>query len=87
MLLGGNVNYTAKHRNGAKRMWTPEYLTLPENAAKMIQAGITSEKEAIDQYQMHIKMIQDDCVTAVLARIIKDEEYHIMLLRGLLEEL
>ena len=53
----------------------------------MIQAGITSEKEAIDQYQMHIKMIQDDCVTAVLARIIKDEEYHIMLLRGLLEEL
>lgn len=87
VLLGGNVNYTAKHRNGAKRMWTPEYLTLPENAAKMIQAGITSEKEAIDQYQMHIKMIQDDCVTAVLARIIKDEEYHIMLLRGLLEEL
>ena len=87
VLLGGNVNYTAKHRNGAKRMWTTEYLTLPENAAKMIQAGITSEKEAIDQYQMHIKMIQDDCVTAVLARIIKDEEYHIMLLRGLLEEL
>lgn len=87
VLLGGNVNYTAKHRNGAKRMWTPEYLTLPENAVKMIQTGISSEKEAIEQYQMHIKMIQDDCVTAVLARIIKDEEYHIMLLRGLLEEL
>ncbi len=87
VLLGGNVNYTAKHRNGAKRMWTPEYLTLPENAVKMIQTGISSDKEAIEQYQMHIKMIQDDCVTAVLARIIKDEEYHIMLLRGLLEEL
>jgi len=87
VLLGGNVNYTAKHKNGAKRMWTPEYLTLPESGVKMIQTGITSEKEAIEQYQMHIKMIQDDCVNAVLARIIKDEEYHIMLLRGLLEEL
>lgn len=87
VMLGGNVNYTAKHRNGAKRMWTPEYLTIPEHAVKMIQADITAEKDAVEQYQMHIKMIQDDCVDAVLARIIKDEEYHIMLLRNLLEEL
>ena len=87
VMLGGNVNYTAKHRNGAKRMWTPEYLTIPEHAVKMIQADITAEKDAVEQYQMHIKMIQDDCVDAVLARIVKDEEYHIMLLRNLLEEL
>ena len=87
VLLGGNVNYTAKHRNGAKRMWSPEYLTIPENAVKMIQADIAAEKDAIEQYRMHIKMIQDDCVGAVLARIIKDEEYHIMLLRNLLEDL
>lgn len=53
----------------------------------MLQADIAAEKDAIEQYQMHIKMIQDDCVDAVLARIIKDEEYHIMLLRNLMEEL
>ncbi len=35
---------------------------------------------------MHMKMIKDDCVNAVLERIVKDEEYHIMLLRMLLEE-
>ena len=87
VLLGGNVNYTAKHRNGVKRMWSPEFLTIPEHAAKMLQADIAAEKDAIEQYQMHIKMIQDDCVDAVLARIIKDEEYHIMLLRNLMEEL
>ena len=63
-------------RNGCGRLST-----------KMIQADIAAEKDAIEQYQMHIKMIQDDCVDAVLARIIKDEEYHIMLLRNLLEEL
>lgn len=46
-------------------------------------ADIEAEREAINQYKMHIKMINDDCVNAVLARIIKDEEYHIMILQSL----
>ena len=50
---------------------------------QMIRADIEAEKDAISQYKMHIKMINDDCVNAVLARIIKDEEYHIMLLQAL----
>jgi len=36
---------------------------------------------------MHIGMIGDECVKAVLERIIKDEEYHIMILQVLLEEM
>ena len=32
-------------------------------------------------------MIEDECVDAVLERIIKDEEYHIMLLETLMREL
>lgn len=36
---------------------------------------------------MHIKMIKDNYVTAVLARIIKDEEYHIAMLKALMMEL
>ena len=86
ILLGGNVDFTAKGRNGRRVMWTPEYLVLPEQAKKMLLAGIEAEKEAIRQYEMHIKMIKDDCVDAVLERIIKDEEYHIMLLQMLLQE-
>ena len=39
------------------------------------------------QYRNHISMIKDDCVNAVLLRIIKDEEYHILLLQALMEEL
>ncbi len=65
------------------RLWTPEYLTLADQAGKMIAANIEAEQAAIRQYQMHMKMIQDDHVNAVLARIIKDEEYHIFLLRSL----
>lgn len=86
-LLGGKINFTAKQKNGRQKMWTPEYLSIPENARGMILADIESEKSAIAQYRMHIKMINDKYVNAVLARIIKDEEYHIMLLQSLLMEL
>lgn len=85
-LLGGDVDFTAKDRNGRRKMWTPGYLTIPENIEKMILADIEAEKGAINQYRMHIKMIRDDCINAVLERIIQDEEYHIMMLRSLLEK-
>lgn len=85
-LLGGKLSFAAKQNNGRQRMWTPEYLTLPETAGRMILADIEAEKAAIHQYKMHIKVIQDGCVNAVLERIIQDEEYHIMLLQTLLRE-
>lgn len=84
VLLGGNINFVAKYRNGGAKVWTPEYLQIPENLKNMLLADIEAEKAAIAQYEAHIKMIKDDCVTAVLARIIRDEEYHIMLLHTML---
>jgi len=82
-LLGGKIDYTARYQNGRQKVWTREYLDIPANIGQMIRADIEAEKDAISQYKMHIKMINDDCVNAVLARIIKDEEYHIMLLQAL----
>lgn len=82
-LLGGKVDFAAKQPNGRMRLWTPEYLTLPDQIEKMIAADIEAEQAAANQYRMHIKMIRDTDVNAVLGRIIKDEEYHIMLLRSL----
>lgn len=82
-LLGGTVNYAARQPNGHMRLWSPEYLTLPDQIGKMVAANIEAEQAAIAQYQMHMKMIRDEHVNAVLARIIKDEEYHIFLLRSL----
>lgn len=86
-LLGGNIGFAAKQRNGKQKMWTPEYLILSSETEKMLLAGIESEKAAINQYRMHMRMISDKHINAVLARIIKDEEYHIMLLQSLLEEM
>lgn len=85
-LLGGSICFIARQPNGKQRMWTPEYLTIPETAQKMIAADIEAEKAAIQQYMMHIKLIHDQHVNAVLNRIIKDEEYHIMLLQALLAQ-
>ena len=45
-----------------------------EHAKKMLLADIESEKGAIYQYRMHMRMIKDNYINAVLARIIKDEE-------------
>ena len=85
-LLGGVVDFAVRQQNGRPKMWTPEYLTIPEQVRPMLLADIEAERAAIKQYTMHMKMIQDDCVNAVLARIIKDEEYHIMLLQALLQD-
>lgn len=82
-LLGGCIDFTAKQDDGKRKMWTPECLDIPENVNKMLLADIAAEKAAISQYKEHINVINDDCVNAVLARIIKDEEYHIMILQCL----
>ena len=85
-LLGGSVDYIARTRNGHSQMWTPKYLTIPGNLREMVIADIESEKDAIRQYKMHIEMIRDNNVNAVLARIIRDEEYHIIMLQALMAE-
>lgn len=82
-LLGGNIDFTAKYRDGRQNMWTPQYLKIRDNAKEILEMAIDSEKAAINQYKMHIKMIKDDGINAVLERIIKDEEYHIMILQAL----
>lgn len=85
-LLGGSVDFVARHRDGSQIMWTPKNLSLPHTSKEMIVADIESEVAAIKQYGMHINMINDACVNDVLKRIIKDEEYHITILKALLEE-
>lgn len=86
-LLGGVVDFAARQRSGKKQLWTPAYLTIPESPKDMLVADIEAEKAAIAQYQMHMRMMDDDCVNVVLSRIIQDEEYHIMLLHTLWKEI
>ena len=87
VLLGGNIGYTASSRNGRAVMWSPSFANIPSECSRMLQADIEAEIEAINQYEMHISWIKDECVNAVLRRIIQDEEYHIMMLKTLAKEL
>ncbi len=86
-LLGGEVSFSVKQQNGKQMLWTPDYLTLSRDTKRMLCADMEAERDAIAQYEAHIRKIKDDCVDAVLRRIIRDEEYHIMLLQGLMAEL
>lgn len=80
VLLGGSIDFSYKTRIGSE-MWTPKYVNLSTDEAQIISSNVKAERDAIAQYQEHISMIEDDCVTALLQRIIQDEEYHIMLLQ------
>lgn len=86
-LLGGEASFSVTQPGGKRVAWTPEYLVLSRDPRRMLCADIEAEQEAISQYRMHIRKIDDECVDAVLRRIIRDEEYHIMLLQGLMAEL
>lgn len=85
-LLGGSIDFAARYRGQKPKLWTPEYITMQEEVRKMILSDIDAEKAAVNQYKMHIKMMNDAYVNAVLVRIIRDEEYHIMILQTLLNE-
>lgn len=86
-LLGGNVDFSVKMRNGQRQMWTPQYLKLTSNPREILIVNIESERNAVNQYRTHMKMINDRRIGAVLARIIQDEEYHIMILQSLMKSL
>lgn len=86
-LLGGEVDFVARYRGNRKCIWTAQYAAIPCSAREMLLTDIEGEKQAIAQYRAHINAMEDAYVNAVLKRIIKDEEYHIMLLENFLEEL
>ena len=66
-------------------MWSPQCLTLPERVDEMLRADLERELAVIDQYSMHIRMIKDEYVNDVLKRIVQDEQYHVMLLRSMMD--
>ncbi len=58
---------------------------VPERVDEMLRADLERELAVIDQYSMHIRMIKDDYVNDVLKRIVQDEQYHVMLLRSMMD--
>ncbi len=85
-LLGGTLDFTTKNSTGRQVMWSPSNVKIGGDIRNMLWADIEGERIAINQYRRHINMIKDKNINQILARIIKDEEYHIMLLRSLMDK-
>ena len=85
-LLGGTLDFTTKNSTGRQVMWSPSNVKIGGDIRNMLWADIEGERIAINQYRRHMNLIKDKNINQIMARIIKDEEYHIMLLRALLDK-
>lgn len=76
--LGGNPVYRSYPYN-RPIFWNSGMLQYQCNTEKALHLSIAGEQDAIESYRHLSKLIQDSNVTAVLQRIILDEEVHIQL--------
>jgi bacterioferritin len=56
--------------------WNAQYIYYGSDVIDKLSANIAREATAIKNYQMHNKAIVDPYITALLDRIIMDEEHH-----------
>lgn len=76
--LGGNPVYRSYSYN-RPAFWNSGVLQYQCSTEKALHISIAGEQGAIEGYRHLSKLIQDSKVTAVLQRIILDEEVHIQL--------
>lgn len=76
--LGGNPIYRS-YPYKRPAFWSSGVLQYQGNKEKALHISIAGEQEAVESYRHLSKLIQDSGVTAVLQRIILDEEVHIRL--------
>ena len=76
--LGGNPIYRS-YPYKRPAFWSSGVLQYQGNKEKALHISIAGEQEAVESYRHLSKLIHDSGVTAVLQRIILDEEVHIQL--------
>ncbi|MEF9934475.1 MAG: ferritin family protein [Clostridium sp.] len=82
--LGADLKFWYE-KKGKHQWWSPKFIDYEKTVQQMIKANIADEKSAIAQYEKSIAEIDDNYVTAVLKRIILDEQLHIKILTGILD--
>jgi len=77
-LLGGNPVIRGSHST-CGQFWSGQLIYYGRYLGEQLQANIEAEHRAIANYTMHMNMIHDPYVKAILARIIADEQLHLKL--------
>ena len=78
VLLGGDARYILPNGRASINTAALPYACAPE---RIIRNSIAGEEGAIRLYRELIRSINDECVRAVLRRIILDEEQHIKIFK------
>ena len=86
VLLGGNPMYCAV-KNRKLSVWNGNMVCYATDPRQAMLENIVLEQAAINTYNEQIALIEDDCIKAVLERIILDEESHSQIFNQILCEL
>lgn len=81
LLLGVLPEYRT-FTNNRQNYWNASYVYYGNNICDRLASDIAAEVSAIQQYRYHQQLIDDPHIKALLERIIKDEEHHLMLFRN-----
>lgn len=82
-LLGCAPSYSFVH--GRRNIfWNSSFVCYNQDTVQFLNRNVRAEQEAIDGYCRSIELIDDECITSILHRIIKDEEIHIEIFKKLL---
>lgn len=84
MMLGADPRLWSCQDKGMV-YWSPEFIDYPDRIAGLLEKSICAEETTIEQYRTQTEWIGDHYITAVICRIIKDEELHLAILKDLLK--
>ena len=65
------------------KLWNASYVNFDTCIKQMILEDIRSETKAIENYQMHLYLINDKYIRKLLERIILDEKLHLKIFQDL----
>ena len=85
VLLGADPRLWA-FRQGQTQYWSPCCAGYSRELRPLLRSALQGELAAIRQYRYQAQTIRDDGITAMLGRIIEDEEMHVAVFEELLAQ-
>ncbi|WP_195986056.1 ferritin-like domain-containing protein [Clostridium sp. D33t1_170424_F3] len=83
--LGGDPTYAVQFRQ-RKQVWNGGYVSNHKNFFHLMQRNLLAEQDTIAKYLRQASMIQDSNISAILRRIVLDEQVHVQIFRSFLDE-
>lgn len=77
LLLGADPRLWTCSKN--PQWWSPSFISYPHELRALVKESIKAEKAAIRKYSREARTIRDMNITAILNRIIRDEEHHLQI--------